>query len=75
MFKSEMSSQARPSLDGLAQQALAKGRSARRARTAKIASTVLVAAGLVGGVAVAVPTIAGGHPVAADRAQRQCLLR
>ena len=63
-----MSSQARPSLDGLAQEVLARGRRARRARTAKIASTVLVAAGLVGAaVAVAVPTIAGGQPVAADR--------
>jgi len=67
MFRNEMASQARPSLDGLAQEVLAKGRRARRARTAKIASTVLVAVGLVGGVAVAVPTIAGGHSVVADR--------
>jgi hypothetical protein len=68
MFRNEMSSQARPSLDGMAQEVLAKGRRARRARTAKIASAVLVAAGVVGAaVAVAVPTIAGGHPVATDR--------
>jgi hypothetical protein len=67
MFRNEMASQARPSLDGLAQEVLAQGRRARRARTAKIASTVLVAVGLVVGVAVAVPTIAGGHSVAADR--------
>jgi hypothetical protein len=66
MFRNEMFSQARPSLDGMAQEVLAKGRRARRARTAKIASTVLVAAGLVG-VAVAVPTIAGGHSAATDR--------
>jgi hypothetical protein len=66
MFRSEMSSQARPSFDGMAQEVLAKGRRARRARTAKIASAVLVAAGVVGGVAVAVPAIAGGHSVAAD---------
>jgi hypothetical protein len=68
MFRSEMSSQAKPSLDGLAQEVLAQGRRARRARTAKIASTVLVAAGLAGAaVAVALPTIAGGHPVATNR--------
>jgi len=67
MFRSEMSSQARPSLDGMAQEVLARGRRARRVRTAKIASTFLAAAGIVGGVAVAVPTIAGGHSVAAGR--------
>jgi hypothetical protein len=67
MFRTEMSSQARPSLDGMAQEALARGRRARRVRTAKIASTVLVAVGIVGGFAVAVPTIAGGHSVAAGR--------
>jgi len=66
MFRDEMSSRVRPSLDGMAQEVLAKGRRARRARTAKIASTVLVAFGLVG-LAVVVPTIAGGHSVAADR--------
>jgi hypothetical protein len=66
MFRSEMASQARPSLDGMAQEVLAKGRRARRARTAKIASSVLVAAGIVG-VAAAVPSIAGGHSVATDR--------
>jgi hypothetical protein len=63
MFRNEMSSQATPSLDGMAEEVLAKGRRARRARTAKIASAALVAAGLAG-VAVAVPTIAGGHSVA-----------
>ena len=67
MFRNEMSSQARPSLDGMAQEVLAGGRRARRVRAAKIASTVLVAAGLVGGVVVAVPAIAGGHSVVADR--------
>ena len=72
MFRDEMSSQARPSLDGLAQEVLAKGRRARHVRTAKIASTVLVAVGLVGagvaGVGVAVPTITGGgHSAATDR--------
>ena len=68
MFRSEMSSQPGPSLDGLAQRALAGGRQARRARTAKIVSAVIVAAGLAGAaVAVAVPTIAGRHPVAASR--------
>jgi RNA polymerase sigma factor (sigma-70 family) len=66
MFRNEMASQARPSLDSMAEEVLAKGRRARRARTAKIASTVLVAAGLVG-AAVAVPVIAGGHSAAADR--------
>jgi len=68
MFRNEMSSQARPSLDGMAEEVLAKGRRARRARTAKIASTVFVAAGLVSAaVAVAVPRVAGGHHVAAVR--------
>jgi hypothetical protein len=66
MFRNEMSSQPRPSLDGLAQEVLAKGRRARQARTAKIASTVLAAAGLVG-IAIAVPTVTGGHSVATDR--------
>jgi hypothetical protein len=66
MFRDEMSSQARPSLDGMAEEVLAKGRRASRARTAKIASTVLVAVGLVG-VAVAVPTIAGSHSAATSR--------
>jgi hypothetical protein len=65
MFRNEMSSQARPSLDGMAREVLTRGRRARRARTAKIASAVLVAAGLVGGIAVAVPGIAGGRSVAA----------
>ena len=37
MFRDEMSAQARPSLDGMAQEVLAKGRRASRARTAKIA--------------------------------------
>jgi hypothetical protein len=66
MFRNEMSSQARPSLDGMAQEVLAEGRRARRARTAKIASTIAGLVGLVG-VAVAVPSIAGGHSAATDR--------
>jgi hypothetical protein len=66
MFRDEMSSQPRPSLDGLAQEVLARGRRARRARTAKVASAVLAAAGLAG-VAVAVPTMTGGHSAALDR--------
>ena len=67
MFRDEMSAQARPSLDGMAQEVLAKGQRARRGRRAKIASTLLAAVGLVGG-GVAVPTITGGgHPAAADR--------
>jgi hypothetical protein len=66
MFRDEMSSQARPSLDGMAQEVLAKGRRARRVRTTKIASAVLVAVGLVG-AGVAVPALAGGgHPAVAD---------
>jgi hypothetical protein len=66
MFRDEMSSQARPSLDGMAAEVLARGRRARRARTVKIASTALVAVGLVG-AGVAVPALAGGghHAVAA----------
>jgi hypothetical protein len=66
MFRDEMSSQPRPSLDGMAQEVLAKGQRARRVRTAKIASAALAAVGLVS-VAVTVPTMAGGHSVAADR--------
>jgi hypothetical protein len=67
MFRDEMSSQAKPSLDGLAQEVLAQGRRARRALRAKIASTALVAVGLVG-AGIAVPTLAGGaHPAVADR--------
>jgi hypothetical protein len=67
MFRDEMSSQARPSLDGMAQEVLAKGRRARRVRRARIASTVLVAVGLVG-AGVALPRITGGgHPAVADR--------
>jgi hypothetical protein len=65
MFRKEMSSQARPSLDGLAEEVLVRGRRVKRARRAKIASTVLVAAGLVG-AGVAVPTITGGHSAASD---------
>jgi hypothetical protein len=67
MFRDEMSSQARPSLDGMAREVLAKGRRARHVRIAKIASTVLVAVGLAG-AGVALPTITGGgHPAMADR--------
>ena len=43
MFRNEMSSQAKPSFDGLAQEVLSQGRRARRVRRAKIASTALVA--------------------------------
>jgi hypothetical protein len=60
MFRNEMSSQARPPLDGMAQEVLAEGQRAKRARTAKIASIVVVAASLVG-VAVAVPAITGSR--------------
>jgi hypothetical protein len=63
MFRNEMSSQARPSLDGMPEEVLAKGRRARRVRTAKIASAAfaVVAAGIVA-VAVAVPATGPGHP-------------
>jgi hypothetical protein len=67
MFRNEMSSQARPSLDGMPEEVLAKGRRSRRARTAKIASAAFaaVAAGVVA-VAVVVPATGPGH-VAATR--------
>jgi len=65
-----MSSQAKPSLDGMAQEVLAKGRRARQVRMAKIASTALVAVGVVG-AGVAVPALAGGgHPAAAEQANQ-----
>lgn len=63
-----MSSQARPPLEGMAQEVLARGRRARRARTAKIASILVVAGSLVG-VAVAMPTIAGSHSVSTAHPQ------
>src|ERR1700677_3937681 len=66
MFTDEMSSQPRPSLDGMAQDVLAKGRRARRARRAKIASTALVAVGLVGAGAAVSALTGGGHPAVAD---------
>src|SRR5215469_11618491 len=66
MFRNEMSSQARPSLDGMANEVLARGRQARRARTAKIASIAVAAASLVG-VAVAVPTIVGSRSAGTGR--------
>ena len=66
MFREEMASQARPPLDGLAQEVLSEGKRARRARTAKIASAVLAVAGLIG-AGVAVPVITGGHSAVADR--------
>jgi hypothetical protein len=67
MFRDEMSSQAKPSLDGMAHEVLAKGRRARRARRAKIASTALVTVGLAG-AGVALPALAGGgHLALADR--------
>jgi hypothetical protein len=64
MFRGEMSAQARPPLDGLAQEVLGQGRRARRVRTAKIASAALAAVGLIAGVAVAGPALIGGHPAA-----------
>src|SRR5215469_1287065 len=66
MFRNEMSAQARPSLDGMAGEVLARGRQARRARTAKIASIAVAAASLVG-VAVAVPAIAGSQSAGTSR--------
>jgi hypothetical protein len=67
MFTDEMSAQPRPSLDGMAQEVLAKGRRARRTRRAKIASAALAAVGLVGvGIALPTPT-GGGQPAVADR--------
>jgi hypothetical protein len=66
MFREEMASQARPPLDGLAQEVLSEGKRARRARTAKIASAVFAVAGLIG-AGVAVPVITGGHSAVADR--------
>ena len=65
MFRNEMSSQARPSLDGMPEMVLAKGRRARRVRNAKIASTAFaaVAAGIVA-VAVVMPTTGPGHAAA-----------
>jgi len=66
MFRNEMSAEARPSLDGMPEEVLAKGQRARRARTAKIASTAFaaVAVGIVA-VAVAVPASGPGHVAAA----------
>lgn len=64
LFRNEMNFQARPSLDGMPQEVLAKGQRARRARRARAASAVLMAAGGLAGFAVAVPTISGGHSVA-----------
>jgi hypothetical protein len=66
MFREVMASQARPPLDGLAQEVLSEGKRARRARTAKIASAVFAVAGLIG-AGVAVPVITGGHSAVADR--------
>jgi hypothetical protein len=66
MFRNEMSAEARPSLDGMPEEVLAKGRRARRARTVKIASTAFaaVAVGIVT-VALVVPAIGPGHAAAA----------
>lgn len=65
MFRNEMSAQARPSLDGMPEEVLAKGRRARRVRNAKIASTAFaaVAAGVVA-VAVVMPTAGPSHATA-----------
>jgi hypothetical protein len=67
MFRKEMSGQVRPSLDGLPREVLVKGRRARRARTAKIASAVLVTAGLIG-AGVTIPMVTGGHPAVTGQA-------
>jgi hypothetical protein len=65
MFRDEMSSQAKPSLDGMAGEVLAKGGRARQARRTEVASTALLSVGLVG-AGIAVPTLSGGgHPAAA----------
>lgn len=66
MFRNEMSAEARPSLDGMPQEVLAKAGRARRARTAKIASAAFaaVAAGIIA-VAVAVPATGPGPAAAA----------
>jgi len=61
MFRDEMSAQDGPSLDGMAADVLSKGRRVKRARSVKIASTVLMA-GALGAAAVMVPTIVGSHP-------------
>jgi hypothetical protein len=65
MFRDELSAEARPSLDGMPEEVLAKGRRAWRARTAKITSTALAAVvvGIVA-VAVVVPTGGPGHAAA-----------
>lgn len=61
-----MSAEAKPSLDGMPEEVLARGRRARRARTTKIASTAFAAAVAVGIVAVAVvvPATGPGHAAA-----------
>ena len=69
MFRNEMSAEVRPSLDGMPEEVLAKGRlalHARRARNAKIASAAFAAVA-VGGVAVAVlvPPTGPGRAAAA----------
>jgi hypothetical protein len=65
MFRKEMSAEARPSLDGMPEEVLAKGRRARRARNTKIASTAFaaVAVGIVA-VAVVMPATGPGHAAA-----------
>ena len=67
-----MSSQARPSLDGMPEEVLAKGRRARRARTAMIASAAFaaVAAGVVA-AAVVVPATGRGHVAGAHLGRRR----
>jgi hypothetical protein len=62
MFRNEMSAQARPSLDGMPEEVLAKGRRARHAHTAKIASAAFAAvAAAIVAVAVVVPATGSGH--------------
>jgi hypothetical protein len=66
MFRKEMSAQARPSLDGMPEEVLAKGRRARHARTAKIASAAFAAVAVaIVAVVVAVPASGPGPAAAA----------
>src|SRR6202020_1803997 len=70
MFRNEMSSQAMPSFDGLAQEVLSRGRRARRVRRAKIASIALVAVGLAGAGVGMSTHVGGDHPAVADKASQ-----
>jgi hypothetical protein len=71
MFRKEMSAQARPSLDGMPEEVLAKGRRARHARNAKIASAAFAAVAVaIVSVAVVVPATGSGHAPAAGSVRR-----